>query len=216
MGQWFLPFSRFMAYYTYNLFRWNLFSMKTLILASSSPSRKAQLAQLKQPFTIEIPDIDESPLPGEAPDALASRLATQKALKIAANHPDAIVIGSDQVGVCQGQFIEKPLTHDNAVRQWEGQSGQIAHFYTGICVAANGQHETTVVLTEVKFKPLSREAIVRYLEADQPYHCCAGIKIESLGISLVEYIRSDDPSALIGLPLIETVRLLEKVSIGGK
>lgn len=190
--------------------------MKSLILASSSPSRRAQLAQLKQPFTVEIPNIDESPLPEETPEALAHRLATQKALKIAAQYPDAIVIGSDQVGVCQGQFIEKPLTHENAIRQWEAQSGQIAHFYTGVCIVANGQHETSVVLTEVKFKPLCRDAIIRYLQADQPYQCCAGIKIESLGISLVEYIRSDDPSALIGLPLIETVRLLEKVSMDGK
>ncbi len=182
--------------------------MKPLILASSSPSRKAQLAQLKQPFTVLSPDIDETPFLGEMPEALARRLATQKALKIAALHPEAVVIGSDQVGVCQGQFIEKPISHERAIQQWELQSGQVAHFYTGVCVVKDGMTKSEVVVTEVKFKPLTPEEIIRYLEADQPYHCCAGIKIESLGISLVEYIRSDDPSALIGLPLIALVKLL--------
>lgn len=190
--------------------------MKPLILASSSPSRRAQLAQLKQPFTVEIPDIDERPLPDEAPKALAQRLATQKAMKIAANHPDAIVIGSDQVGVCQGEFIEKPVSHERAVSQWLHQSGQIAHFYTGVCVVSGGKPQTSVVLTEIKFKHLTVDDIIRYLEADSPYQSCAGIKIESLGISLVEYIRSDDPSAIVGLPLIETVRLLAQVSTCGK
>jgi septum formation protein len=183
--------------------------MKPLILASSSPSRKIQLSQLKQPFTVQVPDIDESPLPNEQPEALALRLATQKALKIATLHPEALVIGSDQVGVCRGQFIEKPLTHENAIRQWELQSGQTAHFYTGVCVVESGVPRSELVLTEVKFKTLSHDAIIQYLEADTPYWSCAGIKIESLGISLVEYIRSDDPSALIGLPLIALVRLLK-------
>jgi septum formation protein len=208
MGQQLLPSAQKLLYYTWNLHRWNTFLMKPIILASSSPSRKAQLAQLKQPFTVQAPDIDESPLPNEAPEALAARLSTQKALKIAALHPDAVVIGSDQVGVCQGKFIEKPMTHENAIRQWEWQSGQLAHFYTGICVVENGIPSTEVVLTEIKFKPLNRDAIVQYLNSDQPYHACAGIKIESLGISLVEYIRSDDPSAIVGLPLIALVRLL--------
>jgi len=185
--------------------------MKTLILASSSPSRRAQLAQLKQPFTVQSPDIDETPKPHEAPEALAARLATQKAQKIAALNPDAIVIGSDQVGVCEGLFIEKPMTHERAISQWEHQSGQIAHFYTGVCVISDGEIQVSVVSTEVKFKTLSRETIIRYLEADTPYQCCAGIKIESLGISLVEYIRSDDPNAIIGLPLIEVVRMLASV-----
>ncbi|MFI4956954.1 MAG: Maf family protein [Gammaproteobacteria bacterium] len=187
--------------------------MKTLILASSSPSRRAQLAELKQPFTIQSPDIDETRLPGEGPEALARRLAIEKAQKIAALNPDAIVIGSDQVGFCEGRFIEKPITHEKAIAQWEHQSGHIARFYTGLCVMGNGETQVSVVLTEIKFKTLTREAIISYLEKDTPYQCCAGIKIESHGMDLVEYIQSDDPDAIIGLPLIEVARMLKNVGI---
>lgn len=187
--------------------------MTTLILASSSPSRRAQLAQLKQPFTTQSPDIDETPLPGEAPAELARRLSIQKAEKIALTNPHAIVIGSDQVGVCDGQFIEKPITQERSIALWEHQSGKIAHFYTGICVIAGGQTQVAVVDTEVKFKTLSRAEIIHYLKKDSPHMCCAAIKIESLGIALVEYIRSDDPNAIIGLPLIELVRMLEAAGV---
>jgi septum formation protein len=187
--------------------------MQNIILASSSPNRKVLLEGLQLPFRCISPDIDETPRPGEGPADLAARLSEEKALKIASLHPDAVVIGSDQVCALGSHIINKPETHARAVAEWDRLSGQVVIFYTGICVAYQGEFHTAMVPTELKFKTLSRPAIESYLLKDKPYDCCAGFKIESLGIVLTEWVKSEDPTALIGLPLIKTVSLLEQFGV---
>ncbi len=180
-----------------------------LILASSSPNRRELLERLRVPFTCIHPDIDESPLPDEPFGEMADRLSILKAQKIAALYPDAIVIGSDQVAGLDHTLIRKPKTHEAALAQWEQMQGQSLWFYTGVCVARGAHYESMLSVTEVKFKLLSTQQIDAYLKLDQPYECCGGFKIEQAGIALTEYVESDDPTALIGLPLINTVNLLE-------
>lgn len=182
--------------------------MKKLILASSSPNRKALLERLGQPFTCISPDIDESPRLNEFPADLAIRLSIEKAQKIAEHHPQDWVIGSDQVCASGSHIINKPHTHDNAMAQWTHLSGNTATFYTGVAVAHMGQIASFMVPTEVLFKKMAPAQIDRYLKKDKPYECCAGFKIESLGIALTQWVKSEDPTALIGLPLIKTVELL--------
>jgi septum formation protein len=187
--------------------------MQKIILASSSPNRKLLLERLQVPFLCISPDIDESPRPGEGPAALATRLSEEKAQKIAAQYPEAFVIGSDQVCALGSYIINKPETHERAMSEWKRLSGQKVIFYTGISVAHQGQIHTTQVPTELKFKSLPAPAIEAYLKKDNPYQCCAGFKIESLGIVLTEWVKSEDPTALIGLPLIKTVELLEQLGV---
>lgn len=187
--------------------------MKKIILASSSPNRKDLLTRLMVPFTSVSPDIDESPRPGESPEALALRLSLEKAQKIASLHPQAVVIGSDQVCAVGPHIINKPETHENAIKQWELLVGQTVVFYTGVAVVDAEHTFTAMVPTELRFKNLSRSAIESYLKKDKPYACCAGFKIESLGIVLTDWVKSDDPTALIGLPLIKTAEMLEQCGI---
>ena len=181
-----------------------------LILASSSPYRKELLSRLRLPFRCESPHLDESPLPSESPEATCERLARAKAERIARSHPDALVIGSDQVAVLKGRPLGKPGNHENALRQLREASGQEAVFHTAVCLlnAATGHSQLERVPVTVRYRSFGEEEIGRYLAADQPYDCAGSGRIETLGITLVEWERSDDPTALVGLPLIALSRML--------
>lgn len=182
-----------------------------IVLASRSPYRRALLQQLRLDHDAEPADLDESPLPGEAPADTARRLAGEKARAIAMRHPDALIIGSDQVCAADdGKTFGKPGSHEAAVRQLTEMSGRRVLFHTAVCLlnARTVAERYASVPTEVQYRILSRDAIEAYLAADRPYDCAGSAKIESLGIALVERVASDDPTALIGLPLIALVSLL--------
>jgi septum formation protein len=186
-----------------------------LILASSSPYRQELLGKLGLPFDSVAPGIPERPLDQEPPDVLALRLATEKALAVARRCADSLVIGSDQVAVLDGEQLAKPLNRDNAIRQLTKASGRTVQFHTALCVAnsASGETKTDVDLCSVVFRPLSDEQIERYVDRDRPFECAGGFKSEGLGIVLFERIEGDDPNALVGLPLIRLVRLLEAFGV---
>jgi septum formation protein len=181
-----------------------------LVLASTSPYRRELLGRLRVPFTTLSPGVDESPRPGERPADLALRLARAKAAAGAARQADAIVIGSDQVCELDGEAIGKPGSHAAAVAQLERLSGRAAIFHTAVAVARDAgawlEHDACAV--HVRFRPLGDASIERYLRLEQPYDCAGSAKSEALGIALLESIESDDPTALVGLPLIRTCRLL--------
>lgn len=182
-----------------------------VILGSSSPYRKELLSRLGIPFECISPEVDETPLDGEKPAALCQRLARLKAQAVHAIRPEAIVIGSDQVAVLGERILGKPHTHERAVEQLTAMQGHRIDFLTALCVIdAKGQCYEVMVPTEVHMKALSPEAIESYLLREKPYNCAGSAKIETLGIALMESVRSDDPTALIGLPLIATVKLLAK------
>lgn len=169
------------------------------------------LEQIGVPHEADPADIDESARPGEAPHALAARLASEKAAAVATRHTQALVIGSDQVACMDdGTIFGKPGTHANAVAQLERMSGCRVVFHTAVCLlnTRTGNTSHANVPTDVQFRVLSRAAIEAYLAKDEPYDCAASAKIERLGIALVERVTSDDPSALVGLPLIALVGLL--------
>ncbi len=183
----------------------------TLILASSSRYRGELLARFRLPFTQQSPDVDETPLPGESAQPLTSRLAFAKAQAVAALAPEAWVIGSDQVASCGGRLLGKPLTRENAIEQLQFLSGQYAAFVTAVALVQQGgatyrDFDTTVV----KFRKLSKTEILRYVEAEPAFDCAGSAKIEGLGITLTAEVQSRDPTALIGLPLIATAKLLRK------
>lgn len=188
-----------------------------IVLASSSAYRKALLARIRIDCTALAPDIDESPLPGEAPTATALRLAGAKARKIGERESASLIIGSDQVAVLGTQVIGKPETHAAATDQLRIMSGHTVTFHTALCLlnTATGSMQTANVPTAVRFRKLEAAQIERYLQQDRPYDCAGSAKIESLGIALVERVESEDPTALIGLPLIALVGMLlqEGVSI---
>jgi septum formation protein len=174
-----------------------------LVLASTSPYRRELLARLRLPFAVERPEVDESPRPGEAPAALAARLADAKARAVAARHPDAWVIGSDQVAELDGAPLGKPGHRDAAIAQLGRASGKTVPFHTAFClVGPGGEAHAHVDRTEVRFRTLTAAGIARYVDAEQPYDCAGAFKCEGLGIVLFDAIRSDDPTALVGLPLI--------------
>lgn len=158
------------------------------------------------------PGVEESALPDEPPEAMATRLATAKALAVASDHPDAVIIGCDQVAVAGGKIIGKPGNHENAVRQLRELSGREVIFYTALCVhdATSGRTATRVVPYRVTFRILDDAVIQRYLEREQPYDCAGSAKSEALGIALIERMQGEDPNALIGLPLIALVDLLSE------
>ncbi|WP_345795776.1 Maf family nucleotide pyrophosphatase [Castellaniella sp. MT123] len=179
-----------------------------LILASSSPYRRELLQRLRLPFESRSPDIDERPHAGETPLDLALRLAREKAARIAAGQPGALVIGSDQVAVFAGQSIGKPGSHEAATAQLRQFSGQTVIFQTAVCVT-DGRHQLLeCVPTECEFLPLTAAQIEHYLHAERPYDTAGSAKAEALGIALMARMRSDDPTALIGLPLITVCRML--------
>ncbi|MBL8289945.1 MAG: septum formation protein Maf [Rubrivivax sp.] len=191
----------------------------TLILASTSRYRRELLQRLRLPFDVLSPGVDEAPLGGEAPSALARRLARAKAEAVAARYPGAVVIGSDQVCELEGQAIGKPGTHERAVQQLQRLSGRRAVFHTAVCVLRHGPPREgryegqALVPVTVRFRRLGSQEIERYLRAEQPYDCAGSAKCETLGIALVEAIESDDPTALVGLPLIATARLLRDAGV---
>jgi septum formation protein len=182
----------------------------TLILASTSRYRHELLSRLRCPFEVVAPGVDETPLPGEPPSALALRLALAKAQAVAASHPQALVIGSDQVAELDGQAIGKPGTHANAVMQLSSMSGREVSFQTALAVVclASAFSRAELVTVRVRFRQLTASEIETYLRLEQPYDCAGSAKCETLGISLLESIYSDDPTALVGLPLIRTSALL--------
>jgi septum formation protein len=186
-----------------------------LILASTSIYRSQLLSTLQIPFQTAAPDVDETPLPGESAEQTSWRLAQVKAQVVAKRFPDALIIGSDQVALLDGQQIGKPLNHNNAVAQLSAMRGKTVTFYTALSLlnAASGEMQTDVAITKVSFRNLSNDEIERYLKKEQPYHCAGSAKSEGLGIALISRIRGDDPNALIGLPLILLVRMLEKQGV---
>ena len=186
-----------------------------LVLGSSSPYRRELLARLRQPFTTAAPQVDETPRAHETPRALALRLALAKAREVASRHPQAIVIGSDQVADLAGQPLGKPGTHPRAVAQLRQMSGQTVVFQTALAVvcAATGFEQTDLAAVEVRFRALGDAEIERYLQAEQPYDCAGSAKSEGLGIALLEAIHSNDPTALVGLALIRTARLLRAAGL---
>jgi septum formation protein len=186
-----------------------------IVLASSSRYRRELLERLRLPFEVRAPDIDETAKAGESPRAAALRLARTKALAVKSQHTDAIVIGSDQVAELDGESIGKPLSHEAALAQLQRLQGRVAVFHTALAVAGPLATDIQVdsIATVVHFRSLSLAALEAYLRADQPYDCAGAAKIESLGIALVERIESEDPTALIGLPLIRLTAMLATAGV---
>jgi len=189
--------------------------LPTLILASTSRYRRELLQRLRLPFEVMSPDVDESPLPGETPAALAARLALAKAQAVAARYPEAVVIGSDQVADLDGQAIGKPGTHERATEQLRRLRGQSVVFHTAVAVVrrATGYAQVEEAPVRVQFRQLTDAEIEHYLHAEQPYDCAGSAKCETLGIALLDAIHSDDPTALVGLPLIRTSRMLRAAGL---
>lgn len=190
-------------------------SRPRLILASTSRYRRELLARLRLPFEVLSPGVDEAPLEGETPSQLAARLSRAKARAVAEHHADAVVIGSDQVCELGGQALGKPGTHERAVQQLQRLSGQRAIFHTSVCVVrlGIGYDREAAAPVVVRFRRLDDNEIEHYLRAETPYDCAGSAKCETLGIALLEAIESDDPTALVGLPLIRTARLLREAGI---
>lgn len=183
-----------------------------LILASSSRYRRALLERLGLPFEAIAPDIDESPFPNETPTQLVERLAVAKAKAVAERAPNSLVIGSDQVALHGDTIVGKPNTFENAVNQLRQASGSTVTLHTGLAVvhADSGRVQSEVVPFRVVFRKLSRAQIENYLNKERPFDCAGSVKSEGLGIALLERFEGDDPNALIGLPLIRLVRMLER------
>jgi septum formation protein len=186
-----------------------------LILGSTSRYRRALLERLRLAFEVVAPNVDETPRADEAPAALARRLALAKAREVAARHPQAVVIGSDQVAELDGMALGKPGRHERAVEQLRAMSGRRVVFHTAVavvCVDNRFEAEAMAPVT-VHFRHLEEAAIERYLRLEQPYDCAGSAKCETLGIALLEAIESDDPTALVGLPLIRTCAMLRRAGI---
>ncbi|SDK32016.1 septum formation protein [Methylophilus rhizosphaerae] len=190
-------------------------SISSLILASSSRYRREVLQKLHLPFTCSSPDIDETPLANESPEQTSLRLAENKARKVAESHPDALIIGCDQVATVDGLQIGKPGNHENAVKQLTMLSGKEVIFHSALCLydSTNRHMQSTIVPYYVKFKTLTPQQIETYLRLEQPYDCAGSAKSEGMGIALLEYMRGDDPNALIGLPLIALTHMLQQAGI---
>ncbi len=188
---------------------------RRLILASTSPFRRELLARLGLPFETRAPEIDESPLAGEAAAVLVARLAEAKARSIAVRDARILVIGSDQVAVLDGGILGKPGNHERALEQLLRASGKTVVFHTGLCVvdSDSGRAQVDVVPFRVVFRKLDLARIERYLRREQPYQCAGSFKSEGLGIALFERLEGDDPTSLIGLPLIRLTRMLEAEGI---
>ena len=186
---------------------------RRLVLASTSRYRRELLGRLRLPFDVVSPDADESPLPGEAPAELALRLAVLKARSVRAG--DALVIGSDQAAALEGRLIGKPGGHDAAVRQLRALSGKAAEFHTAVAVldTGSGALESRVVACRVTFRRLDERRIEAYLRREQPYDCTGSAKAEGLGIALIARMDTEDPTSLIGLPLIALTELLERAGM---
>ena len=188
---------------------------RLLILGSTSRYRRELLERLRLPFEVASPDVDETPRAGEAPAALAARLALAKARAVAAAHPNAVVIGSDQVADLDGEPIGKPGTHERAVEQLRRMRGRSVVFHTAVAVVceASGFAGSALAPVTVRFRDLTDVEIEHYLRTEQPYDCAGSAKCETLGIALLDAIDSEDPTALVGLPLIRTCALLRAAGI---
>ena len=188
---------------------------RTVVLGSTSRYRRELLERLRLPFEVAAPEVDETPLPGEAPAALATRLALAKAHAVAARYPEAVVIGSDQVADLNGQPLGKPGTHERATEQLRQMRGQTVVFQTALAVVclASGFEQADLAPVRVRFRALGDAEIEHYLRAEQPYDCAGSAKSEGLGIALLESIENDDPTALVGLPLIRTARMLRAAGV---
>lgn len=189
--------------------------MPHLILASTSPYRRELLSRLQLPFDVCTPDSDETPLEGESPATTAERLAHLKATAVANQYPDALIVGSDQVAFCGAHRYSKPGTRDNARRQLRDLAGQVVTFHTGVCLlnTTSGRCHLRGVATEARFRELTDAEIDRYLDKENALNCAGSARSEALGISLLEWMRSDDPTALVGLPLIALAEMLRAEGI---
>ena len=183
-----------------------------LILASTSPFRKAILDKLGVDFDTASPETDETELANETPQQLVERLSIAKAKAIADKVSGALVIGSDQVSVINGEIIGKPHTHENAVKQLQNASGKTVTFYTGLCLynSTTQKYQSEVVPFDVVFRQLNQQQIESYLRKEEPYNCAGSFKSEALGIVLFEKLIGEDPNTLMGLPLIRLVKMLEQ------
>lgn len=185
---------------------------RAVVLGSTSRYRRELMSRLRLPFEVDAPEVDETPLDGESPEALARRLALAKAHAVALRHPEALVIGSDQVADLDGLPLGKPGTHERAVQQLRLMRGRTVIFQTAVAVVcrATGFEQLDLAPVRVRFRTLSDAEIETYLRAEEPYDCAGSAKSEGLGIALLEAIDNDDPSALVGLPLIRTCRMLRE------
>lgn len=186
-----------------------------LVLASTSPYRRELLTRLQLPFEVCAPETDETPLAGEAPAVTAERLAQAKAEAVIGRFPDALIIGSDQVAYCGTQRFGKPGTPEKARQQLRDLSGKVVVFHTGLCLrnARSGRSHVRGIPTEVRFRELTDAEIERYLDKEDALNCAGSARSEALGISLLEWMRSDDPTALVGLPLIALAEMLRAEGI---
>ena len=188
---------------------------QTLILASSSEYRRELLLKLQIPFSGISPHVDETALNGEKPHETALRLAQVKARKVGSDYPHALVIGCDQVATLDGEQLGKPLNHANATKQLQKMRGREVTFHSALCLfnAATGNMQALVVPYMVRFRQLTDEQIENYLVKEQPYHCAGSAKSEGLGIALIERMLGEDPNALIGLPLIKLITMLQNEGV---
>jgi septum formation protein len=188
---------------------------RNLILGSTSPYRRELMQRLHVSFTTAAPDIDETRHEGESARDMVLRLSLEKAQAVASQHPDALIIGSDQCAVLHDNVIGKPGTHENAVKQLQNSSAQTVAFLTGLCLydSRDGSYQLDVVPFSVDFRELTDEEIDRYLRKDQPYNCAGSFRSESLGITLFKRMHGDDPTALMGLPLIRLSEMLKQTGV---
>ncbi len=188
-------------------------SPKPLILASSSKARRKCLEQLQIEFKAIAPDIDETALASESAEELTLRLALSKAQAVARDHPAHLIIGSDQVAVCNGQIIGKPLNRETAIKQLSASSGKTLRFYTSICLldSDTNKHQLELTRYDASFRQLSLQEIEAYVDADEPFYCAGSFKMESLGISLFTKLEGEDPNSLLGLPLIKLCEFLRNL-----
>jgi len=190
-------------------------SAARLILASTSRYRRELLDRLRLPYAVVAPEVDEQPLAGETPALLSERLALAKAEAVARRHPQALVIGSDQVAELDGRPVGKPGSHERALAQLSAMSGRVVVFHTAVAVVrlSDGFRQSSRVPVTVRFRSLPAAEIEAYLHLEQPYDCAGSAKCETLGIALLSAIESDDPTALVGLPLIRTCEMLRAAGI---
>lgn len=188
---------------------------RSIVLASTSPYRRALLERLGLPFTTIAPRVDETRLPGEAPDALVQRLAEAKARAAALGHPDALIIGSDQVACIDDQVLGKPGGRERAIEQLAQAAGRMVTFLTGLCLldSASGEAQIGMEPFRVHFRTLTSEQVEGYVERERPFDCAGSFKSEGLGIALFERLEGDDPNALVGLPLIRLVSMLAAAGV---
>ena len=190
-------------------------TQKQLVLGSTSPFRKELLQRLNKPFTTDSPNIDESLRERETPEKYVHRLAIEKAQAVSLKHPNSLIIGSDQCSILDGMIRGKPHTHENAAKQLSESSGKCVSFLTGLCLydSSNNTYQSEVVSFDVNFRELTPAEIENYLLTEKPYQCAGSFKSEGLGISLFESMQGDDPTSLIGLPLICLTKMLRNSGI---